>query len=201
MPSQALSSRTLARFLAPAALLVSASALAHPGALGHTHGGSFLAGLLHPLTGLDHLLAMVAIGLWSVRQSSTLRRVMPLLIALGMIAGAALAWAGVPLVGVEFGIASSVLLAGILVACLVRLPTLAGGTLVFAFILLHGHAHGSELAPGASALTYAAGFLIASVTITLGGRLLGGWLERHDSRWVRGLGVAIAGAGGAMLMS
>lgn len=201
MPSHVHSSRHLSWLLAPAALLVSSAALAHPGALGHTHGGSFLAGLLHPLTGLDHLLAMFAIGLWSVRQASGLRRALPLLIALGMLAGAGLAWAGVPLMGVEFGIASSVLLAGLLVACLVRLPTLGGGALVAAFILLHGHAHGSELAPGASALAYAAGFLIASVAITLGGRLLGGWLERRDSRWLRGLGAVIAGAGGAMLMS
>ncbi|KXS39017.1 MAG: urease accessory protein [Halomonadaceae bacterium T82-2] len=201
MSSHVHSSRHLSWLLAPAALLASSAALAHSGALGHTHGGSFLAGLLHPLTGLDHLLAMFAIGLWSVRQGPGLRRAMPVLIAIGMLAGAGLAWAGVPLMGVEFGIASSVLLAGILAASLVRLPTLAGGALVSAFILLHGHAHGSELAPGASALFYATGFLIASVSITTGGRLLGSWLARHDQRWLRGLGAAIAGAGGAMLMS
>lgn len=192
--------RGLAWLSAPLLLLVGSAAMAHPGALPHTHGGSFLAGLMHPLTGLDHLLAMLAIGLWSCRQSPTLCRAMPLLIALGMIAGAGLAWAGVPLLGVEFGIASSVLLAGVMLACLVKLPTAVGGTLVFAFILLHGHAHGSELAPGASALLYAVGFVIASVAITLVGRLVGNWLMQRDSRWLRGIGAVIAAAGGALLL-
>ncbi|WP_110708575.1 HupE/UreJ family protein [Salinicola sp. CR57] len=192
--------RSLAWLSAPLLLLVGSAAMAHPGALPHTHGGSFLAGLMHPLTGLDHLLAMLAIGLWSCRQSPALCRAMPLLIALGMIAGAGLAWAGVPLLGVEFGIASSVLLAGVMLACLVKLPTTVGGTLVFAFILLHGHAHGSELAPGASALLYAVGFVIASVAITLVGRLVGNWLMQRDSRWLRGIGAVIAAAGGALLL-
>lgn len=195
------SSRCLAWVSAPLALLMASTALAHPGLLPHTHGGSFFAGLMHPLTGMDHLLAMLAIGLWSARQAPTLRRWMPLVIALGMICGAGLAWAGVPLLGVEFGIASSVLLAGVLVATLVKLPTAVGGVLVFAFILMHGHAHGSELAPGASAALFALGFLIASVAITLVGRTLGSWLSRHDNRWLRGIGVAIAAAGGSMMLS
>ncbi|KAA0020783.1 HupE/UreJ family protein [Salinicola corii] len=200
MTASTLPARCLAWLSAPFMLLVASAAMAHPGALPHTHGGSFLAGLMHPLSGLDHLLAMLAIGLWSCRQSSTLRRAMPLLIALGMVAGAGLAWAGVPLLGVEFGIASSVLLAGVMLACLVKLPTAVGGTLVFAFILLHGHAHGSELAPGASAALYAVGFVIASVAITVVGRLVGNWLMQRDSRWLRGIGAAIAAAGGALLL-
>lgn len=194
-------SRRLALLSAPLMMLVATVALAHPGHLPHTHGGSFVAGLTHPLTGLDHLLAMLAIGLWSCRQAPSLRRAMPLLIALGMIAGAGLAWAGVPLIGVEFGIASSVLLAGVLLATLVRLPSAVGGTLVFAFILLHGHAHGSELAPGASALLYALGFVATSVAITLVGRYAGAWLSNRDNRWLRGIGAAITAAGGAMMMS
>ncbi|GHB23534.1 HupE/UreJ family protein [Salinicola rhizosphaerae] len=194
-------SRRLAWLSAPLALLATTAALAHPGVLPHTHGGSFAAGIMHPLTGLDHLLAMLAIGLWSARQAPMLRRWMPLVIALGMICGAGLAWAGVPLLGVEFGIASSVLLAGILVATLVKLPTAVGGPLVFAFILMHGHAHGSELAPDASAALFALGFLISSVGITLVGRTLGSWLSRRDSRWLRGIGAAIAAVGGSMLLS
>lgn len=194
-------SRRLALLSAPMALLIASVALAHPGHLPHTHGGSFFAGLTHPLTGLDHLLAMLAIGLWSCRQAPVLRRAMPLLIALGMVAGAGLAWAGVPLIGVEFGIASSVLLAGVLLATLVRLPSAVGGTLVFAFILLHGHAHGSELAPGSSALLYALGFVATSVAITLVGRYAGAWLSNRDNRWLRGIGAAITAAGGAMMMS
>ncbi|WP_218921683.1 HupE/UreJ family protein [Chromohalobacter japonicus] len=192
--------RHLILALAPLALLFAGSALAHPGHMPHSHAGSFMAGLMHPLTGLDHLLAMAAIGLWSFRQADALRRAMPLLIALGMLAGASLAWMGVPLLGVEFGIASSVLLAGVLLATLVRLPSVLGGMLVFAFILMHGHAHGSELAPGASALLYALGFVLTSVAITLAGRVLGEWLSRRDNRWLRGIGAAIAATGGALLM-
>lgn len=200
MPSTVFSSRHQAWLAAPLMLSIATAALAHPGALPHTHGGSFIAGLAHPLTGLDHLLAMLAIGLWSCRQAPALRRAMPLLIALGMVAGAGLAWVGVPLLGVEFGIASSVLLAGILLACLVKLPSGLGGILVFGFILLHGHAHGSELAPGASAMLYALGFVIASVGITLIGRFTGNWLMQRDSRWLRGIGAAIAAAGGVLML-
>ncbi|MGM8850227.1 HupE/UreJ family protein [Salinicola halophyticus] len=200
MTSSSVAARRLAWLAAPLTLLVASAALAHPGPLPHTHGGSFFAGLMHPLSGLDHLLAMLAIGLWSCRQAPALRRAMPLLIALGMVAGAGLAWAGVPLLGVEFGIASSVLLAGVLLASLVKLPSALGGSLVFAFILLHGHAHGSELAPGASAALYALGFVIASVAITLAGRFTGNWLMKRDSRWLRGIGAAIAAAGGALML-
>ncbi|OHV08463.1 HupE/UreJ family protein [Kushneria phosphatilytica] len=198
MRSQTILMATLVALLG---ITLATPALAHPALLPHSHGGGgFTAGLLHPLTGLDHLLAMGAIGLWSARQSATLRRWMPLLVALGMLAGAGLAWAGVPLTGVEFGIAMSVLLAGILIAAMVRLPTAAGGALVFAFILLHGHAHGSELAPEASALYYALGFLASSVTITLAGRGLGGWLARRDNRLSRVLGGVIVMAGGALAL-
>lgn len=193
--------RVCALAVAPVVALTAMTAFAHPGHLAATHGTSFMAGLMHPLSGLDHLLAMFTIGLWSFRQAGALRRTMPLLIALGMLAGASLAWIGVPLMGVEFGIASSVLLAGVLLATLVRLPSVLGGLLVFAFILMHGHAHGSELAPGATVLLYALGFMLGSVAITLAGRLLGAWLARRDQRWLRALGMTIAGAGGALLLS
>ncbi|RKR07567.1 urease accessory protein [Kushneria sinocarnis] len=191
---------TTTALLALFGMAMASPALAHPALLPHTHGGGLMAGLLHPLTGLDHLLAMGAIGLWSARQSDRLRRWMPLLVALGMLAGAGMAWAGVPLLGVEFGIAMSVLLAGLMIAAMVRLPSVAGAGLVFAFILLHGHAHGSELAPNASALYYALGFLASSVAITLTGRLLGGWLARRDDRISRTLGGVIALAGGALTL-
>lgn len=200
MDSMRYASRALALSCGVVLLGIASAALAHPGPLAHSHGGGFLAGILHPITGIDHLLAMAAIGLWSCRQSMTLRRLMPVLIALGMVMGAGLAWAGIPLMGVEFGIVSSVLLAGILLATLVRLPTPLGGGLIFAFILLHGHAHGSELAPGASAALYALGFVIASVGITLLGRFVGSQLMQRDSRWLRGIGAAIAAAGGVLML-
>ncbi|GAA0587348.1 HupE/UreJ family protein [Halomonas salifodinae] len=179
---------------APLLLLFAGVALAHPGHE-HAHGGGFAAGLAHPLLGLDHLLAMLAVGLWSLRQSRVLGLAAPLLAAAGMLLGAGLAWAGIALPGVEFGIALSVLLAGVLIAALVRVPSLVGAGVILLFMLFHGHAHGSEMPQGASLVAYFAGFTLATLAITLGGRLAGGWLMARESRLLRGLGVALAAVG------
>lgn len=184
---------TLAAFAAAPLLLLAGTALAHPGH--HHHEGGFAAGLAHPLLGLDHLLAMLAVGLWSLRQSRALSLGAPLLAAAGMLLGAGLAWGGVMLPGIEFGIAMSVLLAGVLIAALVSVPTAVGAGVIVLFMLFHGHAHGSEMPHGASQLAYLAGFTLATLAITLAGRLGGGWLMARQSRLLRGLGVAIATAG------
>ncbi|MCP1366346.1 HupE/UreJ family protein, partial [Halomonas sp. BBD48] len=151
--------------------------------------------------GIDHLLAMLAIGLWSVRQQGSLRRFMPLLMLAGMWGGAALAWGGLALPGVETGIALSVLLAGVLVATLARLPSVLGGGLVAAFMLFHGHAHGSELPAEASLVTYLIGFSLATLAIAFAGKGVGALLQRCETRWVRALGAAIAAVGGAFALS
>ncbi|QTF94087.1 HupE/UreJ family protein [Halomonas sp. BM-2019] len=179
---------------APVLLLLAGTALAHPGHH-HHHEGGFAAGLAHPLLGLDHLLAMFAVGLWSLRQSRVLSLGAPLLAAAGMLLGAGLAWGGVALPGVEFGIAMSVLLAGVLIAALVSVPTAVGAGVIVLFMLFHGHAHGSEMPHGASQLAYLAGFTLATLAITFAGRLGGAWLMARQSRLLRGLGVAIAAAG------
>ncbi|MEC9483672.1 MAG: HupE/UreJ family protein [Halomonas sp.] len=188
-------SRFWALAVAPVVTLATMSAFAHPAHDGAGHGG-FLAGLLHPMLGLDHLLAMLAIGLWSVRQQGSLRRFMPLLMLVGMWGGAAMAWSGLALPGVETGIALTVLLAGVLVATLVRLPGVLGGGLVTAFMLLHGHAHGSELPAGASLLTYLIGFSLATLAIAFAGKGIGALLHGCETRWLRALGSAIAVLGG-----
>ncbi len=177
---------------APSLLLVAGLAVAHPG---HHHEGGFAAGLTHPLLGFDHLLAMLAIGLWSLRQSRPLRLGAPLLAAGGMLLGAGLAWGGLALPGVEFGIALSVLLAGVLIAALVKVPSVLGAGVVVLFMLFHGHAHGNEMPYGVSMLAYLAGFTLATLALTYAGRLLGGYLMARERRLVRGLGVAIAAAG------
>ncbi|TDX32722.1 urease accessory protein [Modicisalibacter xianhensis] len=193
-------SRFWALAVAPVITLAAMSAFAHPGHDGAGHGG-FQAGLLHPMLGVDHLLAMLAIGLWSVRQQGSLRRYMPGLMLAGMWGGAALAWNGLALPGVETGIALSVLLAGVLVAMLTRLPGMLGGGLVAAFMLFHGHAHGSELPAGASLLTYLIGFSLATVAIAVVGKGFGALLQRCETRWVRALGTTIAAIGGAFALS
>lgn len=180
-------------------MAVASLAWGHPGHEGG-HGG-FAAGLSHPFLGLDHLLAMMAIGLWSVRQSGLFRTLSPLVVLLGMWAGAALAWSGIALPGVETGIALSVLLAGVLLAAMARLPSVVGAVLVVAFMLFHGHAHGSELPHGASLMSYLAGFSLATLAITYGGKALGGFLMTRRNGWVRALGVGIAALGSVFALS
>lgn len=182
-----------------ALLAASGAAVAHPG-----HGlehGAFFSGLTHPFLGIDHLLAMVAIGLWSLRQSAGLRRATPWLAALGMMAGAGLAIAGVVLPGVESAIALSVLLAGVMLATLVRLPGALGTVMVFAFLLAHGQAHGAEMPTNASFLTFLAGFTLSTLVITLTARSLGQWLGQRDSRVLRLAGGIIAACGAAFVLS
>lgn len=188
------SATQLALLAAPALLLCAGLAVAHPGHE-HAHGGGFAAGLTHPLLGLDHLLAMLAVGLWSLRQSRAFSLAAPLLAAGGMLLGAGLAWAGFVLPGVGFGIAMSVLLAGVLIAALVKVPALAGAGVVVTFMLFHGHAHGSEMPQGASMLAYLAGFTLATLVITYAGRTAGALLMARENRILRALGVAIAAVG------
>lgn len=181
-----------AKLLTAAALLTaSATAMAHSG---HAEGG-FTSGLLHPMLGLDHLLAMAAIGFWSVRQSKHMKNATPAFVIGGMILGATLAWGGLSLPGVETGITFSVLVAGILIATLAKLPTAVGGTLVGAFMLFHGFAHGAEMPAGATLAAYLAGFSIATLAITMVGRGLGALMLKADSRFSRGVGGVLAVAG------
>jgi urease accessory protein len=184
--------KATAKLLATAALLTaSTAAMAHPG---HGEGG-FTSGLMHPIGGLDHLLAMAAIGFWSVRQSQLMKNITPAFVIGGMVLGAGLAWAGLSLPGVETGITVSVLMAGILIATLARFPTAVGGTLVAAFMLFHGYAHGAEMPEGSTLVAYMTGFSIATLAITLAGRGLGTLMLKADNRFSRALGGALAVAG------
>ncbi|SDX73421.1 HupE/UreJ family protein [Marinobacter mobilis] len=183
------------KLLSAAALLAaSTAASAHTG-----HGtGGFTSGLLHPMLGLDHLLAMAAIGFWSVRQNTTMKNATPAFVIGGMILGAVLAWGGLSLPGVETGITFSVLLAGILIATLAKLPTAVGGSLVGAFMVFHGFAHGAEMPAGAALVAYLAGFTLATLAITLAGRGLGRLMLTVDHRFSRVLGGSLAVAGACL---
>lgn len=185
------------KLLTAAALLVaSTAAMAHPG---HSHEG-FASGLLHPLLGLDHLLAMAAIGFWSIRQGDTMKKITPLFVVGGMLLGAAIAWMGVAVPGVETGIVLSVLLAGVLIATLAKLPTAVGAPLLVVFMLFHGHAHGTEMPAGAMLAAYMAGFTLTTLAITYAGRALGQTMTKADNRIVRAVGAAIAGVGGLLMV-
>ncbi len=149
-------------------------ALAHTG-VGHTHG--LLAGLLHPIAGFDHLLAMVAVGIWSalVMQRRSVW-VAPAAFVLAMLAGAALGVAGIALPQVETGIALSVIALGLMIATRIELPVAAGALVVALFALYHGHAHGNE-ATGAIA-AYMTGFTLMTATLHIAGIGLGSLLAR-----------------------
>lgn len=191
-------SRSTALISAPLALMAAGMAHAH---VGHeASAGGILAGLLHPLTGLDHLLALLAIGLWSARQSRSLGRAVPGLAALGMLLGAGLVWAGLSLPGVETGIALSVLLAGVLLASLVRLHTGIGATLVVVFLVWHGQAHAVEMPAAASMVAYLSGFLLSTLAISQLGRMAGQALLTRLPYVDRLVGGLVAISGGLLII-
>jgi len=171
-------------------------------ALAHTgleHAVSFASGFKHPWSGLDHLLAMVAVGLWAGLSGGHALWAWPVAFVGVMLAGGALGIAGVSVPMVESGILASAIVLGLLVLAAVRLPVAIGAVLVAAFALLHGHAHGAELPAHAAAATYAAGFALA--TALLHGLGLGvATLCRGDTGRliVRGAGAVVAVAGVAL---
>lgn len=188
----------LIRILLSAAVITfaaSAPAFAH---LNPGEHGSFLAGFSHPLFGLDHILAMVAVGLWAAMLGGRAVWIVPSAFVGTMVAGFGLAMAGVGLPFVEPVILASVVVLGLVVAAAIRLPATAGAVLVGAFALFHGHAHGGELG-SATASSYLIGFaaataLLHAVGIGLGLALgTGIGIGRDTGRAVaRGLGGATA---------
>jgi urease accessory protein len=183
-----------ARFVSAALLLaVSGTAAAHPF---HPMGAGFNAGFAHPFAGLDHLLAMIAVGLWAVQFDARWVWAIPLAFVTAMLAGGALGFAGVTLPLVEPMIAASVLALGLLTVLRIRLHA-AGIVLVAAFALFHGIAHGIELPAAAGVLPYAAGFALATALLH-GLGLLAGLQMKIAARWA---GAPIALAGGWLLLS
>ncbi len=158
---------------------LSFSAFAHVGGDAHDHGG-FLTGFLHPVTGLDHLAAMLAVGVWS---AMTTRRlwIAPLSFAALLLVGALLAQSGLAFPAIEPMIAASMLVVGLLLAAQVKLPEAAGAVLVGAFALFHGAAHGQELAAGAALAGMVVGTALlhaAGIAIGLGFKRASQWLPR-----------------------
>jgi urease accessory protein len=176
--------------LIAAALLAPLPALAHPGG-DHVHG--LATGFLHPLMGLDHLAAMVAIGLWAGLLGGRFAWALPASFLGGMAAGGALGLAGFGLPMVEAGILASLIVLGALVGAARRLPAALALPMVAAFGLLHGHAHGAEAAGGA--LGYAAGFMAATALLHGAGLLLASRAAEGSGR----VALRVAGSSAAML--
>ena len=143
-------------------MLTAGPALAHPG---HGSTASFAAGIAHPFGGLDHIAVMVAVGLWAALKGGRALWLWPAAFVGVMLVGAALGMAHVPVPLVEPGILASVVALGLLVALTVDLPVWTGAATVAVFALLHGHAHGTEVAETVSGAEYIAGFALATATL------------------------------------
>jgi len=197
--------RLLSCIALAASLTCTSPVWAHPGHLDLQNGSAFIAGLLHPLTGLDHILAMVAVGLLAFNLGGRALWAIPASFIIAMIGGGALAIAGVHLPMVESAIATSVLVIGLLVAMQTSLSTPTAALIVASFALFHGHAHGTEMPGNASAFGYVLGFITATAALHASGILAAiaasKWSLRYSQSVLRITGGLVAAAGLALTAS
>jgi urease accessory protein len=190
-----LTSLTVIRALLPwIAVFWFGTALAHVGQ-GDIAGG-FLSGLEHPVRGLDHVIAMVAVGIWGAQLGAPAIWVLPVTFPIVMAFGGVLGAMGLPLPGIEIGIALSAVALGSMVIFAARPPLWIAAVVVGFFAIFHGHAHGAELPESANAISYSMGFVIATGSLHLSGILLGvanRW--RFGARALRCVGGVIASGG------
>jgi urease accessory protein len=168
-------------------------------ALAHTQGGEaagFLGGLEHPVSGLDHILAMVAVGLWGAQLGAPAVWLLPVTFPMVMAFGGMLGLMGVALPGIEVGIALSALALGVVVGWEARPPLWVAAVLVGFFAVFHGHAHGTELPAGGDALLYSIGFVVATGCLHAAGigmGLIHRWPAGRVALRFAGAAVALAG--------
>lgn len=191
-------------------LLLPTMAYAHLGNdAGLHHVSAFLAGFIHPFTGMDHMLAMIAVGIWSVQAFAKPRGkvrdkvwakvwIVPLAFAGLMLAGGVFGIAGIRTPLVEPMIAASLLVLGLFVALRVKLPLPAGAAMVGTFAVFHGLAHGSEL-PAGHALALLSGMVIATMLLHVTGMLLGRFVMERNVWLPRIAGIAAAAFGVGLL--
>lgn len=189
--------RTIRTAAAAAALtLLPQLAFAHTGA-GAVHG--FSHGFAHPLGGLDHLLAMVTVGIFAWQLGGRAVWAVPATFVGLMAVGGALGISGIDVPFVELGIALSVIVLGGVVAFGLKAPLAAAMAMVGFFAIFHGHAHGAEMPADASGLAYGLGFMVATAGLHLAGiglgMAIGRFGELHGEKFVRGAGAAVAVAG------
>lgn len=181
-----------------AAILSASTAQAHTG---EGVAGGLASGFLHPLFGWDHVVAMVAVGLWGAVLGAPALWLLPVVFPVVMALGGALGVAGVPLPAVEVGIALSGVVLGLLVAFAVRAPLWVAALIVGAFAVFHGHAHGTELPVAADPIAYAVGFVIATGLLHLAGIAIGLlWTRPQGALAVRGAGLIVAVVGAMFLV-
>ena len=175
-------------------LLVATPALAH---IERGQAAGFFSGLSHPVSGMDHVLAMVAVGLWGAQLGAPAMWLLPVTFPMVMAMGGVLGLLGIPLPFVEIAIALSAVLLGIMVMSEARPPVAVAAIMVGFFAVFHGHAHGTELPAGQSGLLYSMGFVMATgclhgLGITIG--LIHRWPAGKIALRIAGAGVALGGA-------
>ncbi len=176
-------------FLLGLLLLLPSLVQAHTG-VGNPNG--FSQGIAHPLSGLDHICAMVAVGLWAAQMGGRAIWVVPLTFVSVMALGGFLGMMHVHLPFVETGIVISVLTLGVFIAAAVRMPLIANILIVGLFAICHGHTHGEEMLETISGLTYGIGFVIATALLHVIGISLGVGIQRISKPYmVRLAGIAI----------
>ena len=158
--------------------------------------GGFLSGLSHPVSGLDHVVAMIAVGLWGAQLGMPAVWVLPVAFPMLMAFGGTLGLIGIPLPGVEIGIALSAVVLGALVLGQVRLPLAIAVAAVACFAVFHGHAHGTELETGQNAMLYSLGFVIATGLLH-GVGITTGLIQRWEvgGNVLRGAGALVMASG------
>lgn len=171
---------------------------AHTGAGPHN---GLLHGFSHPLSGLDHGLAMIAVGLWAAQAHSRIIWLIPLVFVMIMGLGGLLGIITLPIAFAEYGITLSLLVLGALLACRKHLPLSASIILVGLFALCHGYAHGSEMPQNVSMFPYAAGFMLATMLLHVCGIGLALLFRNFTSvSWIRFSGIIIAFYGGFLMI-
>ena len=177
-----------------------AAALAHPG---HDGAGGLVHGFFHPVTGIDHVLAMIAVGVLAAQYGGRALWLVPMSFLAAMAAAGAIGMAGIPAQIVEAGIGLSVVVLGLMIAFQIKPPTLVAMVVVGFFALFHGYAHGSEMPDRPAGLSFAAGFLVATATLLGAGVGLGLLLQRRtlSRRLIQAGGGAMSLVGIAVLAS
>jgi len=176
-------------------VLVLANASTAYAHVGQGQAKGLINGLRHPISGADHVLAMIAVGLWGAQLGKPAIWLLPVTFPMVMAFGGFLGLVGIPLPGIEVGIALSALLLGTMVAREAKPPMWTAAALVGFFAIFHGHAHGTELPAGQSGLTYSIGFVIAT------GCLHGVGIAIGEVRRLRGGGRVLRAAGTAVALA
>ena len=169
------------------------AASAHPG----LHAAGFADGFIHPFTGADHLMAMIAVGYWAGQFGGRMRFVIPAVFAAVMVLGAAFGFHAEAPSLIEYGVAASVAVMGLLIAFDVKMPAVAAATLVGLFAFCHGFAHGAEAPAAATEIHFFSGFVLASLILQGVGV---GLASLRPGRTLSRLGGALVALGGAWMI-